>query len=225
MHEILNNCFVVLKRDLRVHIKRNSELLSVMIFFIIIISLFPLAYGPLPSDLIWLVPGIIWIAALLSILLAQDNLLRTDYQIGIYEQLIISPYSFYALLLAKILANWLVTGLPLVIITPLLAQSFALPFNTIMVLTLSLLLGTPTLSLIGALGAALTLSLPRGGLLLAILTLPLYIPVLVLGTATSMLSLRALNSNGGLALLAALAIASILFSPMALKALIKVSIT
>jgi len=225
MREVNSIPMMVLKRDLCIYMRHKGEVLTVPLFFVIIVSLFPVAFGPLPSELNWLIPGIIWIAALLASLLAQEHSIRTDYHLGIFEQLLLSDYPLSFILFIKTFANWLVTGLPLVIITPLLALSFAIPSQTIIVLTGSLLLGTPLLSLIATLGVALTLTLPRGGLLLSVLILPLYMPVLVLGTAASILATQGLNSSGPLALLAALTLAAILLVPLALSTLLKVSVT
>jgi heme exporter protein B len=207
----------VMLRDLQIYARQKGEWLSSLLFFVIVVSLFPIAFGPLPSSMLWLVPGIIWISALLATMLVQESLIRTDYQVGIMEQYTLSPYSLSFIILAKVVANWFVTGLPLVLITPILGLSFSLPAETIHVLTWSLLLGTPTLSLLGTLGAALTITLPRGGILLAIIILPLYVPVLVLGTVAT--------NAGHLALLAALAILALLFTPLAVSTAIKVSIT
>lgn len=223
MHK-LNSIFnLALQRDLTVYARHKGEWLIVGLFFIMIVSLFPLVIGPLPKELLWLVPVIIWIAAILASLLAQEGLWRTDYQLGIFEQCIVAAQPLSVIVLAKVAANWLVTGLPLILITPVLCMSFALPFKVIKCLVISLLLGTPTLSLLGTLGIAMTLSLPRGGLLLNVLILPLYIPVLVLGASAGVLTLQNLNSNGQLALLAALAIIAFLTVPLAISGLIKVS--
>lgn len=215
----------LLKRELCIYMRHKSEILTVLLFFVLIVTLFPVAFGPLPRELNWLIPGIIWIAALLASLLAQEHSIRSDYHLGIFEQLLLSDCSFSLILLVKSFANWLVTGLPLVLITPLLALSFTLPNHTIIVLTASMLLGTPLLSLITTLGVALTITLPRGGVLLAVLTLPLYMPALVLGTAASILTLQGLDSSGPLALLAAMTVAAILLVPIALSTLLKVSVT
>jgi len=225
MRELFTVFNQALIRDLQIYASRKSEWLSSLVFFVIVVSLFPLALGPLPKELLWIVPGIIWIAALLATLLSQESLLRADFQLGIFEQCIVSSQSLSVNVLAKVLANWLVTGLPLVLITPLLALTYALPVNSIVILTCSLLLGTPALCLIGTLGAALTLSLPRGGLLLAILILPLYIPVLVLGTAAGILSLQGISSAGQLALLTAVTVGAVVLAPLAISTTIRVSVS
>lgn len=213
----------IVARDLKIYWQQKSESWATVLFFVIVCSLFPLALGPLPETALWLVPCIIWVAVLLATILAQESLIRTDQQLGVLEQLVLSPYALSMLLSGKVVANWLVTGLPLVIITPLLGLSFALPGATIKLLTVSLLLGTPTLSLLGILGTALTISLPRGGLLLAILILPLYTPVLVLGTAVGVLSLHGVNSIGHLALLLAIGILALLLVPLAVATTIRAS--
>lgn len=209
--------FNVLQRDLLIYLRNKSEFFTPIGFFILTVSLFPIAVGALPTNTLWLVPCIIWIAVLLAVLLAQETLFRLDYQIGIFEQMLMSDASLPWLVLAKIFANWLVTGLPLILITPLLGLSFGLSNVAIKNLVISLCLGTPILSLVGMLGVALTISLPRGGLLLAVLILPLYVPVLVLGTVVG-------ANDGHLALLGAIGIMTVLLVPLAISHIIRMSI-
>ncbi len=214
-----------LLHDLRIYVQHKSECLATILFFLLVVMLFPLTIGPWPVAFLWLVPCIIWISALLATVLAQEDQMRNDYRFGIFEQLILAPHSMNLIMLIKMLANWLVTGLPIVMLTPLLALSFALPWSAIKVLTVSLLLGTPILSLVGTIGAALTISLPRGGILLAVLILPLYIPVLILGTSATVAALQGFSGNGQLALLGALLILTICLTPLAVSAAIKASMT
>lgn len=224
MREYFNFFILVLNRDLQIYLNKKSDWLSTLLFFVIAVCMFPFAFGPLPSALSWLIPGIIWTAALLASILAQENIFKLDYQLEIFQQCIVSKNSLSLLIFAKTLANWLVTGLPLVVLGPILAFSFGLPLSTILILALSLLLGTPFLSLIGAIGAALVVALPRGGLLLAIIILPLYIPVLVLATAACVLSLQGIDSFGQLSLLAAMSVAALLFAPLAASVAVRASI-
>lgn len=225
MRELFTIAIIVLRRELRIYMQHKSECVAVLMFFVMVVSLFPIATGPLPENLTWFAPCIIWVAALLAAVIAQESSMRADSQLGVFEQIILSHQSFSAVILSKILANWLVTGLPLILITPLLALCFNMPLNATIVLCYSLLLGTPILSLVGTLGVAMTLCLPRSGILLATLVLPLYMPVLVLGVGASLLSLQSLNYSGHLALLAAFGIVTVLLSPLALKLLIKAGAT
>lgn len=225
MRDTLYIFLQVVRRDLQINLRHKSECFGVILFYIIIVTLFPLVLGQFTATQLWLVPCILWIAALLTTILAQENVLRTDFQLGIYEQFILSKHPLSALMLAKSLANWLLTGLPLIIVTPLLALSFDLPSSNIMDITYSLLLGTPTLSLLAAIAAALTVTLPGGGVMLALLLLPLYVPILVIGASVGILSLQGIACNGQLALLAALSVLALMLAPIAVSATIKVSTT
>jgi heme exporter protein B len=214
----------VVHREIAIQIANKTELAAVLLFYIIVISLFPIALGPFLASSTWVAPAIIWVAALLTTFLVQENMLRADYNNGIFEQMQFSAHSMSLLLFAKICAQWLVFALPMVMLTPILAMSLGLPATSIVIITISLILGTITLSLVGALGAALTISMARGGVLLAILILPLYIPVLVLGTGITTLSLDGIISIGHLALLGALAVTCIMLVPFAVCAAIRVSL-
>jgi heme exporter protein B len=226
MHELLDIFKHVFMRDLRVYAARKSEWLSVALFFVIIVTLFTLAVDALATDVKVLIPGIVWVSALLATLLAQESLFRMDSQLGIFELFIMSPYPLSVMILAKSLATWLVVGLPIILITPIMALSFSLPPVAIKTLSLTLLLGTPTLCLLAILGNAITLSLHRGGLLLAVLILPLYIPVLILGAGAGAgsLSIQALPVLGHLALLLAIAIGTLFLAPLAIGAALRVSV-
>lgn len=216
---------LVLKRDLQVFLQQKNEIYVVILFFVIVVALFPLALGPFGAEQKLLVPTIIWIACLLAMLLAHETMLRLDFQNGVFEQLILSNYSLSLAVLAKILAHWLVTGLPMILLAPILAASFNIPAEAISILFVTLILGTPTLSLVATLGSALTISLPRGGAMLAILILPLYIPILVLASSAGILSLQGLKVHGHLALLAAIAIGASLLAPVGIAKAIRVSIS
>ena len=168
-------------RDLRLAYRRRGEAANPVIFFVIVTVLFTIGIGPTPAQLQGATPGLIWVTALLSTLLGLETLFRSDYEDGSLEQMVISPYPLSLLAFAKAAAHWLITGLPLVILSPVIGIMLHMDYATIKTLILSLLLGTPILTLIGAIGAALTVSLKRGGLLIALLILPLYVPVLIFG--------------------------------------------
>jgi heme exporter protein B len=170
-----------LKRDLLIAVRAPGELANPLVFFLIGIALFPLGVGPGPNTLALIAAGVLWVLALFSILLAMDGLFRRDYEDGTLEQMVLHMDPLFLGVLSKIAAHWLVTGLPLAIIAPAAAVLLYLPAGSVWVLVVTLLLGTPVLSLLGAIGAALTVGLRRGGLLLALMILPLYVPVLILG--------------------------------------------
>src|SRR5262245_49280541 len=170
------------RRDLRLAARRWGEAGNPLVFFLIVITLFPLALGPEHELLQRFAPGVLWVAALLAMLLAQESVFRSDFDDGSLEQLALSPHPLWLLVLAKVAAHWLLTGLPLVLLSPVGAEALHLPRDALPTLILALVLGTWLLSLLGAVGAALTVGLHRGGVLLAILMLPLAVPTLVLGT-------------------------------------------
>lgn len=215
--------FNVLRRDLQICFNRKNECLSLLLIYIMIVSLFPLAAGQIAPQQLWIVPCLIWIAVLLTNTLGQERLFKSDYILGVLDQFILSPASLPALITAKIFAHWLMFSLPLVLVTPLLGILFNIPFECSVILTLSLLLGTPILSSIGAIASALTVTINGGGVLLTLLLLPLYIPILVLGASAGILSLQGMAVNGQLSLLAALAIASLLTAPFMVSTAIKAS--
>lgn len=224
MYKLLQAFIHVFKREMAINIARQSEWFAVLLFYVIVISLFPIAIGPIPNTLVIFVPVIIWVAVLLTTFITQENILRTDYQIGIFDQILLSNYPLSLLLLAKILSHWLVFAVPMILLTPILAVSLSLPSLSILIITLTLILGTLILFLVGAIGSALTVSLARGGVLLAVLILPLYTPVLVLGSSIGILSIDGIVASGQIALLAALTIVALLCAPIAVAAAIKVSL-
>src|SRR3989304_4345412 len=171
----------VIHRDLLLALRRRADVATVLLFFVIVVSLFPLGIGPGPTLLRAIAPGVIWVAALLSCMLALARLFAADFADGTLEQMLVSPTPLGLIVAGKVAARWLTSGLPLVLIAPVLAIQFDLDQSLLGVLALSLLIGTPVLSLIGAIGAALTLGLRGGGILLALLVLPLYVPVLIIG--------------------------------------------
>ena len=224
MYKLLQVFMLVLKRELDINIARQSEWLSVLLFYVIVISLFPIAIGPISNELAVFAPAIIWVAVLLTTFIAQESMLRLDYQIGVFDQMLLSKHPFSLLLLAKILAHWLVFAVPMILLTPILAISLSMSLLSFTVLTLSLILGTLILFLVGAIGSALTVSLARGGVLLAVLILPLYVPVLVLGCSIGILSIDGIVASGQIALLVALVIITLLGAPIAVASAIKVSL-
>lgn len=215
---------LLLAREARLLCRRPAELANPLVFFAIVIALFPLAVGPESEQLRNLSPGLLWVAALLSVLLSLDGLFRSDFEDGSLEQWVVSPHPLALLVLAKVLAHWVFTGLALVLLSPLFALMLGLPSDCLPALLLSLLLGTPVLSLLGAVGAALTVGLKRGGLLLALLILPLYIPVLILGTGTLQSALQGMPTAGHLLWLASLTALAVTLTPFAIAAGLKISI-
>ena len=214
----------VLRRDLRLAARQPGEWLNPLIFFVMVIALVPLAIGPAPERLREMAAGIIWIAALLAVLLAMDGLFRGDHDDGTLEQLLLAPAPLPLLVLAKVLAHWLQTGLSLTVLAPLAAVLLNLPASAVPVLCATLLCGTLTLSLISAIGAALTVGLRRGGLLVPLITLPLHIPVLIFATASVKADQTGLPVTGLLTLLLALLLLALLLAPLAAAASLRLSV-
>ncbi|OSO74081.1 heme exporter protein CcmB [Stutzerimonas stutzeri] len=215
---------LLLARETRLLFRRPAELANPLVFFAIVIALFPLAVGPETQLLQTISPGLVWVAALLAVLLSLDGLFRSDFEDGSLEQWVVSPHPLALLVLAKVLAHWAFSGLALVLLAPLLGLMLGLPLGTIPVLLVSLLLGTPILSLLGAVGAALTVGLKRGGLLLALLILPLYIPILILGSGALQAALQGLPAVGHLLWLASLTALAVTLAPFAIAAGLKISV-
>lgn len=213
----------IIKRDLTIAVRHSDDILNPLLFFIIVVSLFPLGIGPESNTLMKIAPGIIWVAALLSTLLSLERLFKNDHNDGSLEQLLLSPCPTFILVLAKITAHWLITGLPLIIIAPLLGVLLNLHEDSFLALFLTLLLGTPVLSLIGAIGVALTVGLKKGGVLLSLLVLPLYIPVLIFATSAMDAASMNLPYNGQLAIIAAILFGSLTLAPFAVGTALKVS--
>ena len=213
-----------LARDLRLAFRSKAELGVQVLFYVIVVTLFPLGVGPEPGTLRTLGPGVLWVAALLASLLALPRLFASDFADGSLEQIALSPYPLPALVSGKILAHWLATGAPLVALSPLLALQFGLHGDETMVLVAGLLVGTPTLSLLGAIGAALTLGVRAGGALLALLILPLYVPVLIFG-AGAVEALRAgLGAGPQLSILVAALLGAGVGAPLAAAAAIRIAL-
>lgn len=205
----------VLHRDLALAWRRRSDALGSVVFFLIVVSLFPLGIGPEKTTLRQIAPGIFWVAALLASVLSLGRLFNQDHQDGSLEQMVLSPHPLTWIVAGKVLAHWLSSGCLMVILSPLLAMQFGLSTDAIEVLVLSLLIGTPILSLIGAIGAALTLGLSGGGVLISLLVLPLYIPVLVFGAGAVESHVQGLDGSAHLYLLAAVLLCSIVGAPWA----------
>lgn len=221
----MSNVFTqLLSREMRLLARRPSDLANPLVFFAIVIALFPLAVGPQTQLLQTLSPGLVWVAALLAVLLSLDGLFRSDFEDGSLEQWVLSSHPLPLLVLAKVLAHWLFSGLALVLLAPVLALMLGLPGRCLSVLLISLLLGTPVLSLLGAVGAALTVGLKRGGLLLALLILPLYIPVLILGSGALQAALQGLPASGHLLWLASLTALAVTLTPFAIAAGLTISV-
>ena len=214
---------LVLKRDLTIAMRHKDDIINPLLFFVIVITLFPLGIGPEAQTLSRIASGIIWVAALLATLLSLDRLFKSDHLDGSLEQMLLSPHPIFVLVLAKIFAHWLITGLPLILIAPLLAVLLHLDENSYTALFLTLLLGTPVLSLLGAVGVALTVGIKKGGVLLSLLVLPLYIPVLIFATSAIDTAALGLPYSGQLAIIAALFFGSLTLAPFAVGAALKVS--
>lgn len=209
----MNGLFMALRRDLVLALRHKSEWLTALFFFVMVSNLLPLGVGPEAGLLRKIAPGVLWIGALLSTLLGLPRLFAADHADGTLEQMALSPVPLPWLVAGKIMAHWLVCGLPVVLMAPLLGLQFDLPVRALGLLVLSLLLGTPILSAIGALGAALTLGLRGGGALLSLLILPLYIPALIFGAGAVEADLAGISAQGHLSLLGAILVVSVFFSP------------
>jgi heme exporter protein B len=213
----------VIYRDLLLATRRRADVLTALVFFVIVVSLFPLGVGPEPNLLRTIAPGVIWVAALLASMLSLTRMFAADYADGTLEQMLLSTAPLGAIVAAKIVAHWLVTGLLVVLIAPVLALQFDLHQPLLGTLILSLLLGTPVLSMIGAIGAALTLGLRGGGALLSLLVLPLYVPVLIIGAGSVDMAAAGLGTEAHFLLLAALLVVAAALAPWAVAAALRIS--
>ncbi|MGH8475952.1 MAG: heme exporter protein CcmB [Methylococcales bacterium] len=222
----LGQAFVILlKRDLLISIRRRSETINPLLFFVIVVSLFPLGVGAEPKLLEAMAPGVIWVSALLASMLSLDSIFRSDFEDGSLEQLLLSAHPVTVLVLAKVCAHWLITGLPLIMAAPLLAMLLGLPAQALEALVLTLLLGTPVLSLVGAIGVALTVGLRRGGVIISLLVLPLYIPVLIFGSNAVQCAAQGLPVNAQLSMLAALLSLALALAPLPTAAALRMSLS
>ncbi|MDG2154510.1 MAG: heme exporter protein CcmB [Gammaproteobacteria bacterium] len=216
--------WLLLKREMRQSVRRWSDLISPLVFFVLVSSLFPLAISPAADVLRQVGPGVLWVAALLSMLLSMNRLFRDDFEDGSLEQLVLAPQPLVLLVLGKVLAHWLQMVLPLLLLTPAVAIAYDLPGEATRVLLLSLLLGTPALSLLGGITAALTVGLRQGAGVLAILLLPLSIPVLIFGSRATDLALEGMDTTGPLMLLGAISLLSASLAPFGIAAALRVSL-
>jgi heme exporter protein B len=214
---------VIVQRDLVLALRRRTDILTTLFFFVIVVSLFPLGIGPEMNTLRLIAPGVVWVAALLASMLALERLFAADFSDGTLEQMLLTPQPLSLLVIGKVTAHWLVTGVPLVLMSPLLGLQYDLSADALEVLVVTLLLGTPALSLIGAIGAALTLGLRGGGVLVSLLVLPLTIPVLIFGTGAVEATVSGLGGQGHLLMLAAILVLSLIFAPLAASAALRVS--
>jgi heme exporter protein B len=214
----------VVRRDLLLALRRRSDALTTLFFFVIVTTLFPLGVGPEPALLRTMAPGVLWIAALLASMLSLGRLFAMDFIDGTLEQLLLSPEPLTILVSGKVFAHWLISGLPLVLLAPLLALQFDLPGQSILVLLLSLLIGTPILSLLGAIGAALTLGARGGGVLISLLVLPLCIPVLIFGAGAVGAQASGLGGEAYLLLLAGLLAVTAALAPWAAAIALRIAI-
>jgi heme exporter protein B len=214
----------VLRREVSLALRQKGEVLTPLVFFIVIASLFPLGIGPESALLLRMAPGVLWVSALLAAMLSLQRLFAMDFADGTLEQMVLSSTPLGLLVFAKAIAHFLLSGLPLVMVAPILGLQFGLDERALGVLVASLLLGAPTLSLIGSIGAALTLGVRGAGVLLSLLILPLYIPALIFGAGAVEADAAGLGAGGHLSLLAALLVLSVFFAPLATTAALKISL-
>ncbi len=215
---------IAFRRDLRLAVRSRGELIQALVFFVMVVSLFPLAVGADTALLTRIAPGVVWVAALLAVLLTLPRLFAGDYADGTLEQLALSPYPLAVIVAGKIAAHWVTTGFLLAVMSPLLGLQFGLKPNELWVLFATLMLGTPVLSMIGAIGAALTLGVRGGSVLVALLVLPLYIPVLIFGAGAVEATMALIDSSANLYLLGAALLLGALATPFAVAAAIKISL-
>ena len=214
----------LIRRELKTAFRNRAEILNPLWFFLIVITLFPLGIGPEPQLLARIAPGVVWVAALLASLLSLERLFRDDLLDGSLEQLLLLPSPLAVTVAGKVCAHWLVTGLPLLLLSPLVALLLSLDFTTWRAVALTLLLGTPTLSFIGAIGAALTVGLRKGGVLLSLLVLPLSIPVLIFASGAIQAAANGMAIDGYLAILGAMLVGSLTLAPFAAAAALRISV-
>ena len=215
----------MIRRDMTAAFRHPSDLINPLVFFVVVVTLFPLAVTPESDFLREIAPGVLWVSALLATLLSLDMLFQSDFHDGTLEQMILSPQPLYASILAKVFTHWLLSGLPLTLLSPLLAMMLFLSADGTQALMLTLLLGTPVLSFIGAIGSALTVGLRKTGLLLSLLVLPLYIPVLIFASGAVQAAIAGLPIVGHLALLGALLALAVVLAPVAIATALRISLS
>lgn len=222
---MLKSFFALLKRDLLLAMRRRSDIFTVLFFFVIVVSIFPLGVGFEKTMLQQIAPGVVWVAALLASTLALERIFANDFADGTLEQMLMTPQPLGVLVFAKVLAHWLLTGLPLVLIAPLAGLQYHLDVSTTLTMMSVLLIGTPVLSMVGAIGAALTLGLRGGGVLISLLVLPLYIPVLVYGAGAVAASMQGdVSLQPYYLLLSAFLMLALVFAPWATAAALRISV-
>ena len=214
----------IIRRELLIAFRRQADIFNPLWFFIIVITLFPLSIAPEPNLLARIAAGIVWVAALLSALLSLERLFRDDFQDGALEQMMLIPLPLSLVVISKVIAHWMLTGLPLILISPLLAILLSLDMNSWLAVVSTLLIGTPTLSFIGAIGVALTVGLQKGGVLLSLLVLPLYIPILIFATSAIDAASLGMAYKGQLAILGAIFMGSITLTPFAISSALRISV-
>ena len=214
----------IVRRDLLLAFRRRADVMTTVFFFVMVASLFPLGVGPEPAVLRMIAPGVLWVAALLSCLLSLGRVFTADYLDGVLEQMVLIPHPLTVLVLAKVFAHWLVSGVPVVLLSLVLGVQFGLEGEALGVLALSLLLGTPTLSLIGSIGAALTLGVRGSGLLVALLVLPLFIPVLIFGAGAVSSTVSGIGAEANLSLLGACFMGALPLAPWAAAAAVRIAV-
>jgi len=213
----------LLRRDLTLAVRNRAEFANPLLFFILVITLFPLAIGAVPELLSRIAPGIIWVAALLAAMLSLDSIFRSDFDDGSLEQLLLSAHPMPVLVLAKVAAHWLVTGVPLLLVSPLLAEMLGMPTQAQGTMMVTILIGTPILSLVGSIGVALTVGLPKGGIILSLLVLPLYVPILIFAAGAIEAAAGGLDVSAQIYMLLAFLFLSISLSPIATAAALRMS--
>ena len=214
---------LVIRRDLLLAMRRRADVLTTLIFFVMVVSLFPLGVGPEPDMLRKMASGVVWVAALLASMLSLPRMFSADYLDGTLEQMLLAPQSLTALVLGKIVAHWMLSGFPLVLIAPVLGLQFDMSPQALLMLMFALLLGTPVLSMIGAIGAALTLGLRGGGVLVSLLVLPLCIPVLIFGAGAVESVVSGMSAISNLSLLGAFMLFALVFTPFVAAQALRIS--
>jgi heme exporter protein B len=217
--------YVVLKRDLLLAYRRRAEMINPLLFFVLVTALYPLSIGGNTQELASIGPGIIWVGALLASLLSIEGIFRSDFEDGSLDQLILSAHPVSLLIVAKVLAHWLVTGVPLIVISPLLGVMLSLDTGSIAILLVTLALGTPVLSFIGAIGVALTVGLHRGGIILALLVLPLYVPVLIFASSAVQTAAAGIPVTAQLYILSAMLVFALSLAPLATAVSLRISLS
>ena len=220
---MLETLLWIVRRDVTLAWRRRTDLFTTLIFFVIVIALFPLGIGPELDTLRMIAPGVMWVGALLASMLALEQLFSADHRDGSLEQLLLTPQPLGVIVLGKVIAHWLITGLPLVVLAPVLGLQYDMSAESLKIMVIALLLGTPTLSLLGAIGAALTLGLRTGGILVALLVLPLYIPVLIFGAGAVEATASGLGGQAHLSMLGAILLVALLATPIATSAALRIS--